>query len=992
MCKRVIYKVSLFFYIVIAICTPFESFPQQLRWQFKNFTTNDGLPSSEVHQVLSDSRNFIWFATDHGACRYDGYRFETFNLPDNSILSIYEDLKKRIWFVTFSGKLFYYEKEKMNSYIYNDKLLKTLEQAVVNKVYVDSADNVYVSTLDPGSFKISAKGEILQFFTASRQNVIENFETDNGDYFTHVTGNPSTNKIVFFHNLPIFSSIIIKKRTGNIKIEFPDYLKDRKSGVKLLSNNNLIFFSNKYFFKISPKGDYVVKKTVNTILDVEELDKGTILVATLANGLYLLDQDNEVIANYFPGLTVTSIERDYEGGLWFSTTQEGVFYLNSLQMKHLAHGENIINEKITCLAVDKDSTVLAGMATSEFLFFKPEMYFNHVYLPVNHILNINMGLQPEAIFLSVGTLINQEPYQVYFGRYNGKKLIAVQTISELIKKNEEIFTGNVTGINKVNFKTKLLEIQHLNAFRVSKLFLDSNENMLVGNLFGLWYYRNGELYPYDSTKEVLRSRITDINNYKKQYLCLATRGKGFLIYLGDTLHQITTANGLAGDNIRKIFVDESFIWLATNQGISRLAVLSLDPFKYKITNISVQDGLPSNEVNDIKKLDSNIIAATNSGISFFHQDLFSGQKNLSLSFYLTGVRINGIDTVISESYKLNYRKRNLYLSFVALSYQESSAIEYRYRMAGIDSNWAYTTSREIQLNPLPYGRFTIQVQARRRDENWISSNSLYIYMNCIPPFWRTIWFWVSSFLVTAYLMLLFFINRTNKIKQREKEKTLVNKKLAEMEMKALRAQMNPHFIFNVLSSIQYYITHNDNEKAQYYLSKFAKLVRMTLDNSRTTFISLADELLLLHLYIDLELFRFEEKFSYEINVDESIITASVKIPNMLLQPYVENSIKHGFRIKNQQYFLKVHIIKKDGSIVCIIEDNGIGRDKASLYAGAEKERHASTGTIIIREKMDALKQYYNYDISSETIDLKDMTGNIAGTRVTLIFPEKIDIP
>ena len=240
-------------------------------------------------------------------------------------------------------------------------------------------------------------------------------------------------------------------------------------------------------------------------------------------------------------------------------------------------------------------------------------------------------------------------------------------------------------------------------------------------------------------------------------------------------------------------------------------------------------------------------------------------------------------------------------------------------------------------------------------------------------------------------MLLFFVKRTQKIKQREKERTFLNKKLAEMELKALRAQMNPHFIFNVLNSIQYYISHNKNEEAQHYMSKFAKLVRSTLDNSRSTFISLADELSLLRLYIDLEKIRFEDRFDYEIKIGNDIDLNAVKIPNMLLQPYVENSIKHGFKGKEAKYFIDISILSEKENIVCLIIDNGIGREKAALIPGAEKDKHSSTGTIIIKEKIEALKQYYNYDLSSVTEDLKDGNGNPIGTKVILTFPEIADI-
>jgi LytS/YehU family sensor histidine kinase len=310
---------------------------------------------------------------------------------------------------------------------------------------------------------------------------------------------------------------------------------------------------------------------------------------------------------------------------------------------------------------------------------------------------------------------------------------------------------------------------------------------------------------------------------------------------------------------------------------------------------------------------------------------------------------------------------------------------------GIDSNWVYTTARQIQFNPIPYGKYTVQFEARRQGEEWSDSNVTSLSINCRAPFWKTIWFWIAAFLMAAFLMLLIFMNRTKTIKQREKERTALNKKLAEMELKALRAQMNPHFIFNILNSIQYYITHNENDEAQKYMSKFAKLVRLTLDNSRSTFIVLADELSLLRLYMDLEKIRFENQFDYRIDIGDGIHINSIKIPNMLLQPYVENSIKHGFRERQKKYFIDISFNKKGDSVICVITDDGIGRKKAGQLSGAELDQHVSTGTNIVEEKIEALKFYYSYNLSSHTEDLTDEQGNVMGTRITLIFPEQFDL-
>ncbi|HYM94584.1 MAG TPA: histidine kinase, partial [Chitinophagaceae bacterium] len=864
----------------------------------------------------------------------------------------------------------------------------------INRIYIDSADNVYVSTTIPSCFVINKKGEIKHLYQSYWYWSHEVFEINDNNYFAYIDKSPITifsdpNTVVNSFN--DYTFITIRSRNRTYKIKIPGEIHGRKNGAIRLSNGNLIFYAGQLLPKIFPDGRYSLKKFQNDILDVKESNDGKLFVATIQNGLYILNNRYGTVANYFSGLTVTGIEEDYEGGLWVSTTQSGAFYLNSLQMKHFSDKRAIINEKILCLEVANDSAVWAGGESGNILYFNRGKDFEHFSFPIISVNGIYIGDRLNTMFVCAGTFVNKEGAKLFDYKRRGIKFTFVLGISDILHLKEGVFGGCPNGILKIDFIKKTATLQNKGNFRVAELFVDDKGRIIVGNLFGLWRYIDRELQPYDSTKPILSSRITDINEYKGRYLLLGTRGKGFLVSINDSIYQVTTTDGLASDNIRKIYVDENIIWLATNKGISRLDIQSMNPFKYAIKNISVQDGLLSNEVNDIKRLDSNILVATNGGITKFSRNLFSVNKQTPLSLYVTGVKINGLDTAVYEKYDLHNSSRNFSISFVALSYRESSNIEYRYRLSGIDSNWIYSANREIQFNPIPYGRYEVQVQARRQGENWDYANSISLTINCRLPFWKTNWFLILCFLLVAFLMFLFFINRTRRIREREREKTLLNKKLAEMELKALRAQMNPHFIFNILNSIQYYIIHNENEAAQRYMSKFAKLVRSTLDNSRSTFISLADELALLRLYIDLEKIRFEDRFDYHINLQENINADNIKIPNMLLQPYVENSIKHGFKNKQKQYFLAIAISKKEGNIVCVIEDNGIGREKSRTIPDSELNKHSSTGTAIVQEKIEALKFYYNYDLFSWTEDMKDAEGNAMGTRVILTFPGQTDI-
>ncbi len=982
----------VYIFLFILFCIPSTHSAQQLRYKFKQFTTNDGLPSSEVHQVLSDSRNFLWFATDHGVCRYDGNKFETFNLSDNSILSMYEDVKNRIWFVSFSGRLFYYEQGKFNSYRYNDVVIKNVNHLAISRVYVDSADNVYINSIEPNSFFINASGIPTQLLKETKHCILEAFEISDGEYFAYTSSYPrlSQRSNIFIPDAFFLAKIKSGDKEYTVKqdkFSGPTV----KYGAKKLSDKSIVFHNNVYLYKVFQDGSFTTREFESYVLDVEELDDGNLLVATLYDGLYVLDTNDKEVANYLPKLTVSDIETDYEGGIWFSTTQKGVFYLSSLQMKHLSEKQVVLDKNIQCLELANDSCLWAGEDASIVYYLQPDKSLQTYSFPFLSTRSITASQATDTVLFCVGDLVTVPPMKISVYPNEKATIIVIQGNSDLIRVNGSFFTGTSIGVSKLNLKRRVLEDLNTEKFRVSQLFLDSKGDMLIGNLSGLWRFFDGRLQPYDSSKPLLKNRITAINELQKKYLCLGTRGQGLLMVVDNELHQLTEANGLSSNNIRKIFIDGNTIWLATNRGISRLSIQSLKPLTYTIRNISFQDGLLSNEVNDIKRLGNDIIVATNSGITFFNKELFSGNLPLPLSIYLAGARINGLDTVINQHYKLNHTHRNLVLTFAALSYRQSSSIELRYKMSEDDTTWIYMTGREIQFNPVPFGRHTVIVQARRRGENWSVQNSISLTIHCDPPFWNTTWFWVLAFFLTAFLIFLFFARRTRLIKQREKEKTLLNKRVADMEMKALRAQMNPHFIFNVLNSIQYFITHEDTDNAQYYMSKFAKLVRQTLDNSRSTFITLADELSLLRLYIDLEKIRFEDRFDYAIRVEDNIAVNAIKIPNMLLQPYVENSIKHGFRGKQENYFLDISISMDKGNIICVIEDNGIGREQAALVSSPEKQGHSSTGTAIINEKIEAMKYYYKYDLSSKTTDLKDKDGKTIGTRVTLVFPEKFDI-
>jgi LytS/YehU family sensor histidine kinase len=202
----------------------------------------------------------------------------------------------------------------------------------------------------------------------------------------------------------------------------------------------------------------------------------------------------------------------------------------------------------------------------------------------------------------------------------------------------------------------------------------------------------------------------------------------------------------------------------------------------------------------------------------------------------------------------------------------------------------------------------------------------------------------------------------------------------------LRQQMNPHFIFNTLNSIQYYMYQHDKLATNNYLTKFSSLMRKVLENSQHTHVPIRDELDALNLYLELELIRFKDKFEYMITVDEEIDTLLYKIPTMLIQPFVENSISHGVMPCEYKGLIKIDLKLEDEYLTCVIEDNGIGREAAQEKKRRSESNHNSLGTQIVSSRLDLVNSLYGTSLKTIYTDLKNSKGEPEGTRVEIQIP------
>lgn len=958
---------------------------QQLRYAFKNYTPNDGLPSSEVHKVLQDAQHYMWFATDHGVCRYNGYEFKTFNLADNSILGLYEDYKKRIWAWSFSGRLFVFEDGKFEEYKWNQKVVKLTQPGIIQSLYVDTADNLFLASSGPHTYQIKSSGEVVDMMKLKPSSKIIVLQTGERQFFSYISEYGRRYNIG--DDLPktsTFINVITKKRS--FRVEVPVVVAPERFKAKQMSDSELVILLREFQVELNINtGKYKVDRNDLIVYDGENID-GQKYYAT-EDGLIIKNHNNETVATYLKGVQVVSIKHDTEGGIWFTSLNNGVYYLRPSRINHLAKNEEIVRKKFSVLYKMQDSSLLASFADGKFVSFKPYSFWKEYDLGLESISAFYEN-SPNEVF--VGGVISNvlKTGNFYVRSYGALKFGPIIGLSNFVQYKGKVHIGISNNIVKIDTSQPAgFELVAKESFRVSKLFVTHNGDMLVGNSTGLWNYRNGIIYPYEPEKPLFRSRVIDIAEVNK-HLIIGTRGKGLLIASKDSLIEITEENGLVSNNIRRILVDTMNIWVATNKGISIIQFSSFVPLRYTISNLNVSDGLLSNEVNELIGYGSYIVAGTNNGASFLSKSAFIGKESDPLPLYISSIRQG--DSVINaeDLLRVTNFNRNLVVRYEALSYSNAGKLNYRYRLSGFDSTWFYTTNTELQYNPLPYGLYRLEIQAKREFDSWndkVATVSLLI--QCKAPFWKTPLFWIAVSAAVIVSIFLYYRKREREINKRQQEKEQLQQRISETEQLALKSQMNPHFIFNSLNSIQQYVIDRDVKGANSFISGFSKLMRQTLDFSSKEKITLSEEINYLKNYLELEKMRMESKFDFYITVDAVTPASELYLHPLMLQPYVENALRHGVRyLKDKMGHIHLSFIEHDAMLECVIEDNGIGRERAAKLKAVNPIEYQSRGMSLTAERVELLNRSADRHIVITVNDLTSEAGEPSGTRVSVKFP------
>lgn len=430
-------------------------------------------------------------------------------------------------------------------------------------------------------------------------------------------------------------------------------------------------------------------------------------------------------------------------------------------------------------------------------------------------------------------------------------------------------------------------------------------------------------------------------------------------------------------DVRSITEDnDGMIWTGTSNGL-----LTIDPDTYRVDVFNEFHGFPSaNFTKAVQKLNNGtLIFGTTRGLVAFEPSVVSNNFDFSNRVAIThfdvfdqtlNYFINHNDTI-----ELNYNQNFFEIYFSLGNYGFAKGANYAYKLNTIDPDWVMTSEQKATYTNIASGRYTFYVmQAQVDDQTPAIVTALHIFVK--PAFWQTIWFKMLVVFILLSSISGYLFTHIRQIKAASLN--------IELEQKLLISQMNPHFIFNSLSAIQSFVYRNQAEDAGNYLSSFSRLVRLILENSRSASISVAQEVQTLELYLELQRLRFPDKFDYSINIAPRLKQTSFKIPPMMAQPFIENSIEHGLLHKKEKGNILIELSEQNGLFSIVVQDDGVGLKKSEQINLSKNDSHTSYATSITHERILNIAKGRKRGVGVKVIDLFAL--GMIGTRVEIVFP------
>ena len=925
---------------------------------------------TNIQAMIEDRTGLLWIGTATGVYQYNGQQLQQLTF-DQHVLDLLQDAKGVIWIATMRG-LFTFQDDTIQA----AQVLRSTSQ--IYQLFSDSQDRMWIASSD-GLYLYSTND--FRKFTAADgitgQDIRAISEDHNGQIWI-ATYRKGLNVLVDEQFVRFAWSDLLEDK-GGVKSLMHD--SDGKMWVGTESNGLFVYDPGEDTYEWIQNVDGIGSNHVNTTL---QDSWGNIWVATQGGGLSRCKKNQPPFlffdkTTFFDNKAITALAVDTNNELWVGT-EKGLYQQSATGFENYGSAQGFPEVPINALH-PRAAQLWVATENNGLLIHTPPRFIR---------LSVDEGLGGNQIRQLLDDTLGQCWAMAYRGGVNriSSRTIDSTTITYPILKFNEL-----QGVPNYITDAVLDEWQRLWIAtadgRLAKFEKDSvsaiftQADGLPGGAFTtLAIDTLGYLWGSSNSEGLFR-----INLYTDSL----------------AIKRFDQTDGLTSDNITALYVDQhNNLWVAHPSGIDHIERNAKGAIKqlhfYGLEDQFIGRVLASNAITEDRG--GRLWIGTTAGL-YRHLPQIVAVDSLLPRPLFTNILVNGVplkqmnkDAVLDSWGKvlrpleLSSLENDVLLEFDAAHLNTDIPLSFQWKLSGQWEEWLLPTSNsQITLNNLQAGDYTLAVRTIKPDNGYTSS-AIELPIRIVPPFWETGWFRVAVALLVLLLIILLFSLRIRRIRAKaaaERQQLQLEKQLIQLEQKALALQMNPHFIFNALNSVQSQISSQNAKTARYQLAKFSRLMRRILENSRSIRIALSEEIALLEDYLSLEQFSRGNTFDFSIEMSPDLEPENTYIPPMMIQPFVENAIVHGLSGKREHGHISIRFKRAGNQLVCCIEDDGIGRTAAAARKSQQGQQHKSAALQVTRERLDLLAGK-GEQASLKIVDLKDEEGQASGTQVWLNIP------
>jgi ligand-binding sensor domain-containing protein len=1007
--------------------------------RFQSLSDKDGLSNNIVNVIAQDTNGFMWFGTNNGLNRFDGYRFKQFfhdekdptSLTDNLIAYIVPDKKSNLWISTSQGVSYFNTiTQQCTNFVHNPNDSASIRNDEHPFIYPDSSGNTWLTSYG-GLYKIDkdlhyseemegvAEFQFYQYYDRYYYSIIP----DKKGQLWSSAGN----------RLYVLDAV-----TKKVKKTFIFPQEKSIAGIYFDSNNRMwvkIYGTGLFeFIEATNKWQYIDFKGVSvapywSVIEWTVDNKKYLAVGTNDIALVLLDpqtmkykvyRKNAINKNYIISSYTQSLFVDRQNILWVATA-DGVSYVtpSSRLLDIIAVSPPVENTNETAPSPANVNSFLPDESGN----WVSTWHWGGIYR-----FDKNWKLKKYMPNFLCSKRIQQGNYNssaYFFHRYRNEMYCTTDS--------------GMFAIDTGNYRTRLFYPDDIKTFPV-----DLRNIIPVSEK--LWWIRSLKygIYVFD----IVEKKFVKHYQYKEGCInCLPQAWLRWLLQTPDGTMYATSEDGLyeyrpatddfvgykrnekdpltfpANDLFGAALDKMGKLWIGTSKGIcvfntftkkvektfvenkimGRVSRVCIDDFqnvwfsntdgtwcwlrsKDKLIHFSNTEDMPTNNGGGVlvNGNDGSIYSGCSDGIlKFYPKKLMDDSAALLIPVAITEVTVNDsiapyiINTKNEKSIEMQSFQNSFAVDFAVLNYDGVKDNLYYYRLMPSNKIWLQNSNGHLSFNNLPPGTYRLEVKGGNKITGDFEGFDFLIIT--VQPHWWQSWWCKLIFILVAAGVVTYFVKRRIKMIRKE---GAVKQKIAAIEMQALRAQMNPHFIFNSLNSIENFMMKNEKRIAIDYLGKFALLIRMILDSSRNELVPFTKDLEAMKLYVELEQFRYKNKFAVTFTIDPILLNSDYRVPPLLIQPFVENAIAHGLsKSRKNNLQLLVAATFEDDYILFTIQDNGIGRAKSALFAQQNQPFHKSMGLQITHERISIFNEQQQAKCEVAITDLYDENKEACGTKV-----------